>query len=116
MTTIDTSPQWIDAPLGKSSKPAALLYTFTDSAGVAINLTGYTVKMHLRKPDGTASELTGALSDADDGIVTYTLTAANLDQAGYYFAQFWVGNGTNRFDGEMLAWYVPEPLTTTPNI
>lgn len=111
MTTIDKTPQWIEKPLVKATKPAPLEYTFTDSAGEAIEDPDdeFSATFQLRKPDGTTTE-TGAVWDNATATATFTLTTSHLNQSGFYFAQFFIDNGANDFAGDVLAWESTEQI------
>lgn len=101
----------IDPPLTVGEKPGPLEYTFTDSDGVAINLTGYTPTFKLKKPDETSAGGSASLASPNTaGIVTHTLLEAELDLAGWYFAQFKVDNGTNKYYSEIIGFRVLNPV------
>lgn len=99
--------------------PPPLEYTFLDSAGVAINLTGFTVRFQRALIDGgftNAVTLVGALSDAPNGKVTYVWTAADFLSPGRYGGMFFVGNGSNRYASWLITWTTCASVDTPPNI
>lgn len=93
-------------PFVAGEKVGELRYTFLDSAGAAIDLTGYTVKFHYQRHGGTATTGNGVLVTAASGIVGYTLAAADLATAGVYKSHFEVGNGTNRYYSDDIVYRV----------
>lgn len=87
--------------------PPPLEYTFLDANGVAINLTGFTVRFQRAEIDGgfaNAVTVNGALSDAVNGKVTYSWIAADFSYPGRYGGMFFVGNGTNRYASWLITW------------
>lgn len=73
-----------------SDKGYTLQFTVHDSTGVAKNLTGYAINLKVWKPGAPATLLvTGActISDAENGVVTYTLTGTDFALTGTYHAE-----------------------------
>jgi 5-hydroxyisourate hydrolase-like protein (transthyretin family) len=67
--------------------------TLRNAFGVAVNLTGATLKFSMRlKPGGAVkiSALLGTIVDAVNGRVRYEFVAANTDTSGEYEAEFQV--------------------------
>ncbi len=85
-------------PYVVGEKPAPLVYQFLDSAGAPIDLTGYTVQFHYRRSD-SGSAVTGAavLSEPAAGRVSHVWTGTEFDTPGTWWAEFWAGNGTQRY-------------------
>lgn len=110
-TKIDIGPYVV------GEKPAPLEYTFLDSAGVAVNLTGYTAKFIYRRTDDTSPVTANAtVSTPAGGKVTYTWTGAEFATPGQWWAEFVVGNGTNRFMSLRLEYTVRAGVGPTPSI
>lgn len=97
-------------------KPAPLVYQFLDSSGVAINLTGFTVKFSYQERDGVAVTANGSLFDGPTGKAQYTFTGNEFATAGRYRAEMWVGNGTNRYASVDINFDVAVPVGTPPAI
>lgn len=99
--------------------PIPLQYTFLDSNGVPINLTGFTVKFQRGEVDGTFSNpvtVNAQLTDAVNGVVTYPWTAADFPHPGRYGGMFFVGNGTNRYASWLITWTTCASVDTPPSI
>ena len=104
-------------PYVRGEIQAPLSYTFQDSSGAAIDLTGYTAKFSCREQDGAPSLYSAALaSDPTTGQVGYTWTGAEWATAGHYMAEFWVGNGVHRLASLMLEFDVRTPVGSIPAI
>lgn len=109
-TKIDLGPYVV------GEKPPPLEYTFQNSAGAAINLTGYTAKFKYQRTDDSATEANATVSDAVAGKVTYTWTGPEFATPGDYWAEVWVGNGTNRYASLRLEYTVRAGVGSTPSI
>ena len=65
--------------------------TVTDSAGTAIDITSYTFLLTVdpeKAPTADTNnlfQLTGVITDATGGVVTFTPTASNTDAVGTYY-------------------------------
>jgi hypothetical protein len=97
-------------------KPPPLVYTFLDSAGAAINLTGYTAKFIIREKFGTPTTYNATVSAPTSGQVTYTWTGTEWPTAGHYLAEFVVGNSTNRYNSLLIKHDVRMPVGPEPSI
>lgn len=85
-----------DYVVGEKSPP--LTYQFLDDSGTPIDLSaGYTAVFEWQERDGVPGSGAATVTDAVNGVVTYTWTGAELATAGRYTAHFWTGNNTNRF-------------------
>lgn len=108
----------ISEPYIMGEKPSPLIYQFLDANGVAINITGWTVKFNYQERDGVA--VTGAgvtsVSDGPNGKAMYTFTGAEFTTAGHYRAEMIVGNGTNRYISVEINFTVAVPVGTVPSI
>lgn len=104
-------------PYVVGEKPSSLVYTFLDSAGAAINLTGYTATFQYVRCDGGVPA-TGAatVSSPTTGQVTHTWTGAEFPEPGKFWSEFWVGNTTNRFCSLRLEYLVRSAVGPIPNI
>lgn len=96
--------------------PPPLQYQFQDSNGLAIDLTGHTVKFSVREQYGTATEYDAVLSDAANGIVQYAWTGGEFPTAGSYRSEFWAGNGTIRYASILIEFDVRLPVGPVPTV
>ncbi len=74
----------------KGDKGFPIVFTITDSAGVAYNVTDYTVKLVFWPYGNPAAPIvngTCALTTPISGIVTYTTTATDFTTSGRYVAE-----------------------------
>lgn len=107
-------------PFVVGEKPNILEYTFLDSNGNPIDLSGYTVKFVYREQFQSQTDAVtaaGALvTPATGGKVSYTWTGNELTTPGKYFGEFWVGNNAQRYCSYLIAWLVRTQVGTVPNI
>jgi len=96
-------------PFVAGEVPEGLEYTFLDSDGVAIDLTGFTATFHLKIGEAEADDLLATVSDPTEGTVTHTWLEGELT-AGALRAEFFVENGTNRYASELLTGIVRPPV------
>ena len=90
-------------PYVVGEKPAPLVYQFLDSAGSPIDLTGYAVQFHFRRSDSpTSSSGAAVLTDAAAGKVSHVWTGTEFSSPGTWWAEFWAGNGTQRYASARL--------------
>jgi hypothetical protein len=82
----------------KGNRLPEIQVTLTDSAGAAVNLTGLTVKFHMRALNSTTAKVNAAatLVTPASGIVKYTWVTADTDTAGSYWAEWEVTFGDGR--------------------
>lgn len=74
---------------------------FTDTAGAVLNVSGYTVKLQYRKPDGTTGSFDG--SGTADGYMRCTPAAGALTPTGVWEARLeGVSGGTVRRYGDLI--------------
>lgn len=106
----------ISEPYVVGEKPSPLVYQFLDANGAAINITGYTAKFQYQERDGAAVVASATISDGPNGKAQYTFTGNEFTTAGHYRAQFWAGNGTNRYASVDIIFDVALPVGTAPSI
>lgn len=97
--------------------PPDLLITFRDIKKVVVNLTGFTnLQMNIEEELGDAGFGTGTivLTDAVNGLVTYTWVRADMTTVGEYTAQAWVDNGTKYFASDLYIYSVYDGPGTPP--
>lgn len=68
----------------------AIQATLSDAAGAAVDLSGASVRFHMRAVGNTTAKVDAAavISNATGGIVYYNWQAANTDTLGSYEAEF----------------------------
>jgi len=104
-------------PYVSGEKQPQLVYTFEDSDGNAIDLSGMTAKFSCREADGSAALYSAVIvGDPVLGQAGYTWTGTEWPTAGHYLAEFWVGNGTNRLASQLLEFDVRMPVGVVPII
>jgi len=104
-------------PYVRGEIQAPLLYTFKDSTGAAIDLTGYTAKFSCREQDGAPVLYSAVVgSPPANGEVVYAWTGVEWPTAGHYLAEFWVGNGINRLASLLMEFDVRTPVGSIPAI
>jgi hypothetical protein len=96
--------------------PEPLVVTFTDAAGDAIDLTGYTARWVYQPVGGTAVTRNAVVTTPASGVTTHTWVAADLEDEGTYNAQMWVGNLTNRYASETFQYRVNDGPGPVPAI
>ena len=104
-------------PYVVGEEPAPLDYTFLDSAGAPLDLTGYTAAFRCREKftDGVFSAA-AAIPTGTDGLVEYTWSGSEFPTSGHYFAELWAGNGTNRFASLRIQFDVAASVGDAPTI
>lgn len=104
-------------PYVVGEKPEPLVYTFTDSDGNPLDLSGYQVVFEVRRRSSSSpSTYAGTLVDGPTGQVSYTWTGNEWTTAGSYWSEFWVGNGTNRWASWRFQYTVRTPVGAVPAI
>ena len=67
----------------------ALQATLKDANGDAVDVTGATIRFHMRDDEGTVKvDAAGAIVTAASGIIEYNWLAADTDTVGVYEAEF----------------------------
>lgn len=103
-------------PYVVGEKPPPFEYQFFDADGAAINLTGYTAGFNVQRVDGAVVTGAATITSATEGKVTHTWTGSEFPTSGRYWAEFWVGNGVNRFASLRLEFTVRMAVGTAPAI
>jgi hypothetical protein len=106
----------ISEPYIIGEKPSPLEYQFLDSNGTPLVITGWTAKFNYKENDGAATSASATISDGPNGKARYTFTGNEFTTAGHYRAEFWVGNGTNRYASVDIIFSVAVPVGTVPSI
>lgn len=98
--------------------PPAFTYTFLDDQGTPIPLNGFDAKLvwKRRAVVTVVDPVIAPNQTANPGQVTYTWQDGDLDIAGSYAADLWVGDGTYRFASVRLAWTVARAVAPAPEI
>jgi len=109
-------PRVAIGPYVRGEKQPPLVYQFLDSAGAGTDLSGYTAKFVVRTPGGVPTTYTAVVQIGTSGLVSYVWTGAEWSESGQYTAEFWVGNGANRFASVRLVFTVREPVGGVPQI
>jgi hypothetical protein len=93
-----------------------LVYQFLDSSGVPIDLSAYSVEFIVRERSGSAATYSGSLFNATNGQVQYAWTGSEWPTPGRYVAEFFVGNGTNRYASLLITFTVRASVGPVPAI
>ena len=102
-------------PYVMGEKPPPLVYQYLDSAGAAINLTGYTATIRVQRTDAdTYAEFTATVTEPLLGKVSHTWTGAEFTSAGDHWLEFWTGNTVNRYASVRLKASVRLPVGPVP--
>lgn len=65
--------------------------TLKDASGSAVDISGATVKFHMKSIDGTLKiDEAATVVNASGGVVKYDWTSADTDVVGTYYAEFQV--------------------------
>ena len=104
----------------RGEHPAPLQYQFQDASGAPLpSIVGYTVKLLLREQyadAATTQQLSGTIVDPAQAIVQYAWTGAEWTTPGRWLAEFWIGNGLQRFASVTIVMDVAAPIGPVPNI
>ena len=93
-------------------KPPPLVYTFQDSSGTAIDLTSYSAEFRIQRVDGAAVTGLAVVSNPTAGEVTHIWLGTEFPTPGKYWAEFIVGNTTNRYNSLRLEFIVRANIGT----
>ncbi len=96
--------------------PFPFAHTFNDFQGNPIDLTGFTPTVEAEGPDENGTYGAGSVSvtDAVNGVVTYTWVAGDFVDVGRYELLIWVDDGTNRLASDLVKWEVYDGPGATP--
>lgn len=96
--------------------PFPFAHTFRDYLGGAIDLTGFTPTVNVEGPDpgGTYGTGTVQVTDAANGVVTYTWVAGDYVDVGKYEMLLWVYDGQNRLASDLIKYEVYDGPGATP--
>jgi hypothetical protein len=105
-------------PYVVGEKPVPLTYTFLDSNGNALDLTGYTAKFSIHESLGVVSTSLNAVVNAPPtaGVVQYTWAGTEFPTPGHYRARFWTGNLAQRFASILITFDVADSEGPVPAI
>ena len=81
----------------KGDTSPSIQSTLKDSAGVAVNITGATVKIHMKEIGSSTLKVdqTMIIVDASGGIVKYDWSSSDTDTIGTYYVEFEVTKADN---------------------
>jgi hypothetical protein len=103
-------------PYVVGEKPPPLEYSFLDSNGAAIDLSGYIAKFVCKEADGTVTTYNATVATPLTGTVEYVWTGVEFLTPGHYRAEFWTGNLTNRYASLVLVFQVRGSVGPVPSI
>ena len=83
---------------------------------IPVDLTTFTPFVNIEGPDETVAVGQGTIlvTDAADGIVTYTWVEDDFQGVGKYRMLIWVENGTNRFASDLIVYECYDGPGPTP--
>ena len=81
----------------KGDTSPSIQSTLKDSAGVAVNITGSTVKIHMKAVGSSSLKVdqTMTIVDASGGVVKYDWSSSDTDTVGTYYVEFEVTKADN---------------------
>ena len=88
-TTFETLGPWVTA-----ERPEPWTHTWQDSAGTAIDITGWTVNTTWKINDGTQQERAGTIVSGAAGTARHTWQAGDLATAGILAGEMTVTGGS----------------------
>jgi len=69
-----------------------LQHTYTNAAGVAIDISGWSVEAQCKSPSGTITEVSGTVTDGPTGVVSVPWDATWSGTPGGWRLEIWVRN------------------------
>lgn len=103
-------------PYVVGEKPPPLEYSFLDSNGAAIDLSGYQARFVYKEADSAAVTVNASVSTPLSGTVEYVWAGTEFATPGHYQAEFWAGNGTNRYASYVMVFQVRDSVGPVPSI
>lgn len=103
-------------PYVVGEKPTPLQYTFQDSVGAVLDLSGYTAKFVYREQYGVATTVNATIPSPTGGVAQYVWTGVEFPTPGHYRARFWVGNNAQRFASVLILFDVADAEGPVPSI
>lgn len=103
-------------PYVVGEKPPPLQYTFLDSTGSPIDLTGYTAKFVVREQYGPATTFTATVVNPSGGVVQYAWSSSEFPTSGSYLSEFWAGNGVVRYASILIKFDVRTAVGPVPSV
>jgi len=82
--------------LKRNDTSPSLSVTLKDSAGTAVDLSGATVRFHMKVPNASSAKVDAAAtvdSDPTTGVVQYDWQSGDTDTVGTYYAELEVTYG-----------------------
>lgn len=98
--------------------PYPLTYTFLDSAGTAIDITGWDAVLQWGEKFAggyqNQQENPAVVSDGPNGVVTYTWDGSEFTNPGSFSGQIWVSDGTQVLASCVFDWSTCLGVDTVP--
>ena len=111
-----SQPSLTIGPYVVGERPIPLQYTFQDSNGNVIDLSGYTAKFEYHEQFGPVTTANATIPTPTNGTAQYTWLGTEFTTPGHYRARFWVGNLAQRFASVLITFDVADSEGPVPNI
>lgn len=99
--------------------PDPLEYQYLDSNGAGMPISGYSARFSVRERFATTPTINDAVAAVTDvllGKVTYVWVGTEFPTQGRYYAEFWIGNGVQRYASEAIEFDVYDSVGSVPAI
>lgn len=99
--------------------PDPLEYQYLDANGAAMPISGYSATFTVRERFATiptVNTVAAVVTNALLGKVTYTWDGTEIIPQGRYYAEFWIGNGVQRYASEAIEFDVYDSIGSIPAI